>query len=165
VGAVSPRKNFKGLLTAWALSKQGAEGVTLVVVGKEGLRFSGGASLGHLPDSVHHLGVVDDEDLARLYSGAKGLLYPSLYEGFGLPILEAMSSGCPVLTSNCTAMPEVAGPAAILVDPLSEESIADGINRLAQPELAAELRARGLERCRQFSWQRTARITEQTLLN
>lgn len=165
IGAVSPRKNFKRLLAAWAHTKESAGGVSLVVVGKEGLRFSGGASLGAMPNSVQHLGVVNDEELAGLYSGALGLLYPSLYEGFGLPILEAMASGCPVLTSSCTAMPEVAGDAAVLVDPLREESIADGIQQLAQPRLAAELRSRGLERCRQFSWARTASITETSLLN
>ena len=165
IGAVSPRKNFKRLVAAWTRTKQSADGVGLVVVGREGLRFSGGASLGALPDSVQHLGVVSDEDLAGLYSGAMGLLYPSLYEGFGLPILEAMASGCPVLTSNCTAMPEVAGRAAVLVNPLSEESITDGIEQLAQPRPAKELVARGLKRCQQFSWERTASLTEGALHN
>jgi glycosyltransferase involved in cell wall biosynthesis len=165
IGAVSPRKNFKRLLTAWSRAKQGVEGGSLIIITKEGLRFSGEASLGTLPDGVHNLSVSNDEDLARLYSGAMGLLFPSLYEGFGLPIVEAMACGCPVLTSDCTAMPEVAGDAAILVDPLSEESIAAGIQRLAQPRLADELRERGLNRCRQFSWKHTARITERALLN
>jgi glycosyltransferase involved in cell wall biosynthesis len=165
IGAVSPRKNFQRLLAAWTRTEQSAEGVSLIVVGKEGLRFSGEASLGAVPTSVRHLGEVNDEDLARLYSGAEGLLFPSLYEGFGLPILEAMASGCPVLTSNCSAMPEIAGDAAILVDPLSEEAIADGIDRLAQPRLAAELKARGRHRYQRFSWARTAEITERALLN
>jgi glycosyltransferase involved in cell wall biosynthesis len=165
IGAVSPRKNFKRLLAAWARSGLGSEGSSLVVVGKEGLRFSGGASLDDLPSWVQHLGAVSDEDLASLYSGAAGLVFPSLYEGFGLPILEAMASGCPVLTSNCTAMPEVAGDAAVLVDPLSEESIANGILQLMQPGRAADLRNRGLRRCRQFSWTRTAAIAEGAILN
>ena len=77
------------------------------------LRFAASSMMDTPPAGVVHLTCVDDEELARLYSGARGLLYPSLYEGFGLPILEAMASGCPVLTSNCTAMPEVAGGAAI----------------------------------------------------
>jgi glycosyltransferase involved in cell wall biosynthesis len=165
IGAVSPRKNFQRLLAAWTRTKQSAEGVSLLVVGKEGLRFSGGASLGTIPDSVQHLGMVSDEDLARLYSGAAGLLYPSLYEGFGLPIVEAMASGCPVLTSNCTAMPEVAGDAAVFVDPMDEASIAEGINQLVQPRVAVELKVRGLKRSRLFSWVSTAGTIERALLN
>jgi glycosyltransferase involved in cell wall biosynthesis len=165
IGAVSPRKNFKRLLAAWSRAKRSVEGASLIIITKEGLRFSGQASLGALPDLVQNLQVSNDEDLARLYSGAMGLLFPSLYEGFGLPIVEAMACGCPVLTSDCTAMPEVAGDAAFLVNPLSEESIAAGIQQLARPEVAAELRSRGLKRCRQFSWAHTARITERALLN
>jgi glycosyltransferase involved in cell wall biosynthesis len=165
IGAVSPRKNFKRLLMAWSRAKRSVEGANLIIVTKEGLRFSGEASLGALPDFVQNLRVSNDEDLARLYSGAMGLLFPSLYEGFGLPIVEAMACGCAVLTSNCTATPEVAGDAAILVDPLSEESITAGIQQLAHPRVAAELKERGLTRCRQFSWEHTARITERALLN
>jgi alpha-1,3-rhamnosyl/mannosyltransferase len=106
---------------------------------------------------------VDDDDLSRLYSGAAGLLYPSLYEGFGLPILEAMACGCPVLTSNCTAMPEVSGNAAVLVDPLSEQSILDGMKTLLRKR--NELKRRGFERAAAFSWDRTATLVERTLLS
>ena len=165
VGAISPRKNFRRLTAAWTRTQGKMDGATLIVVGKEGLRFSGQSSIGALPAGVIRLGPVNEEDLAALYSGARGLLYPSLHEGFGLPILEAMACGCPVLTSNCTAMPEVAGDAAILVDPLSEDSIADGIRRLAQPGLAADLKRRGVERSKRFSWTRTAEIAEAAVLN
>jgi glycosyltransferase involved in cell wall biosynthesis len=165
IGAVSPRKNFRRIMTAWNRAQQQLDRSSLIIVGKEGLRFSGESSLGGVPDGVMHLGPVNDEDLASLYSGAQGLLYPSLYEGFGLPILEAMACGCPVLTSNCTAMPEVAGDAALLVDPWSEESIADGIRWLAHAGCAAELTRRGLEQSHRFSWKRTAELTEAAVLN
>ena len=131
VGAISPRKNLARLLAAWSRVMGDMDGASLVIVGKEQLRFSAYSTMDTLPEGAVHLTSVDDDELACLYSGARGLLYPSLYEGFGLPILEAMASGCPVLTSDCTAMPEVAGDAAILVDPLSVESIAGGIRLLA----------------------------------
>jgi glycosyltransferase involved in cell wall biosynthesis len=165
VGAISPRKNFARLTDAWRRTQNQLDGANLIFVGKEGLRFSSQPTIGTLPARVTHLGPVNEEDLAALYSGARGLLYPSLHEGFGLPILEAMACGCPVLTSNCTAMPEVAGDAAVLVDPLSEESIAGGIRRLAQTRCADELKVRGLERSRRFSWARTAEIVEAAVLN
>jgi glycosyltransferase involved in cell wall biosynthesis len=165
VGAISPRKNLTRLLAAWGQVFNDMDGAKLVIVGKERLRFAASSMLDTLPDGVMHLASVDDDELAGLYSGARGLLYPSLYEGFGLPILEAMASGCPVLTSNCTAMPEVAGDAAILVDPLSAESIAAGIRELAHEGRALHLREKGLDRNRLFSWERTAQIVEKAILN
>ena len=165
VGAISPRKNLSRLLRAWSQVMSDIEGADLVIVGQERLRFSASSMMDTLPDGVAHLAAVNDEALACLYSGARGLLYPSLYEGFGLPILEAMASGCPVLTSNCTAMPEVAGDAAVLVDPLSVESIAEGIRILASEHSARKLSQKGLERSKGFSWERTARIVENAILN
>ncbi len=107
------------------------------------------------------VGYIDDPNvLACLYSGCEAFVFPSLYEGFGLPVLEAMQCGAPVITSNVTALPEVAGDAALLVDPTDPEAIAQAIRRvLTDPELRAELRARGLRRAQQFSWARTARLT------
>lgn len=165
VGAISPRKNLARLLTAWSRIRGHLDGAILVIVGKEGLRFASSSQLNTPPEGVMHLPTVDDAELAGLYSGARGLLYPSLYEGFGLPILEAMASGCPVLTSNCTAMPEAAGDAAILVDPLTVESIADGIRLLATEDRARSLVRKGLEHSRGFSWERTAQIVENAILN
>lgn len=165
VGAVSGRKNLPRLLGAWNHVVDQLNDATLVLVGKTGLRFADKGTLGALPKQVMQLGSVSDQDLACLYTGAQGLLYPSLYEGFGLPILEAMASGCPVLTSNCTAMPEVAGDAAVIVDALSEEAIANGIRALAEENRAADLRRKGFQRCREFSWERTARIVETALLS
>ena len=165
VGAISPRKNLARLVTAWSQVKDKMEGASLVIAGQERLRFSASPTMDVLPEGVVHLASVSGDELACLYSGARGLLYPSLYEGFGLPILEAMASGCPVLTSNCTAMPEVAGDAAILVDPLSVHSIADGIRHLANENCSRVLREKGFQRSRLFSWERTAQIVEDAILN
>ena len=111
---------------------------------------------------VRMLGYVPDGDLPALYGGADALVYPSLVEGFGLPVLEAMRCGAPVLTSTVSSLPEVAGGAALLVDPLDVEAIADGLARLAgDPALRADLVARGLARAAEFSWEHTARLTLQ----
>jgi glycosyltransferase involved in cell wall biosynthesis len=103
---------------------------------------------------------VPDEDLPALYSGAAAFAFPSLYEGFGLPVLEAMACGAPVVTSNVSATAEVAGDAALLVDPRGVDALGDALGRvLADGALRQELRQRGFERARQFSWERTARET------
>jgi glycosyltransferase involved in cell wall biosynthesis len=104
---------------------------------------------------VTWVGRVDDGELARLYRGARCLVYPSLYEGFGIPILEAMACGTPVVTSRGGATEEIAGGAAVLVDPYDVGDIAAGIERAS-----AELRERGLDRARAFTWDETARLTE-----
>jgi glycosyltransferase involved in cell wall biosynthesis len=105
--------------------------------------------------------MVPDRDLAGLYSAATCLAYPSLAEGFGLPILEAMACGTPVLTSQCSAMAEVAGEAALLVDPRRTDAIAEGLVRLlTEGPLRDELVQRGLDRARTFTWERTALATE-----
>jgi len=100
------------------------------------------------------------DDLACLYSGCLALVFPSLYEGFGIPVLEAMACGAPVITSNTTALPEAAGDAALLVDPEDTAAIAAAMRRvLDAPDLRAALRARGFAHARQFTWARTARAT------
>jgi glycosyltransferase involved in cell wall biosynthesis len=107
------------------------------------------------------LGFVPDDDLPALYSGAAALVYPSLIEGFGLPVLEAMRCGTPVLTSSTSSLPEVGGEAALYVDPHNVDGIAAALYKLAtQPSLRADLAARGLQRAALFTWTRTA---EQTL--
>jgi glycosyltransferase involved in cell wall biosynthesis len=109
---------------------------------------------------VRFLGYVPDEDLPALYSGALLLAFPSLYEGFGLPVLEAMACGTPVLTSNVSATAEVADGAALLVDPRSVDALASALGRLLTDDaLRADLRRRGLARAAEFSWERTARET------
>jgi len=105
-------------------------------------------------------GYVDDETLACLYSGATAFVYPSLYEGFGLPILEAMSCGCPVICSNVSSMPEVAGKAAILISPFDAEDLAFAIDIVSgDQDMRCQLIQKGLERAAEFSWRRTAELT------
>lgn len=107
------------------------------------------------------LGYVPESSLPALYGGADALLYPSLFEGFGLPVLEAMRCGTPVLTSTTSSLPEVAGEAALLVDPRSEEELAEGLRRLADDaQLRVRLAAAGLERAESFTWERTAAATK-----
>ncbi len=144
---VGGRKNTERLIEAYEHAKAGKD-LTLVLVGRGEVKERRG---------VRHLGMVDDSDLAVLVSGAKALIFPSLYEGFGLPILQAFACGTPVVTSNVSSMPEVAGGAAILVDPYSVSSIADGIKKAVSAPKA--LIKKGLERAEDFSWERSALAT------
>jgi glycosyltransferase involved in cell wall biosynthesis len=145
IGTLEPRKNLERAAEAAA-----RVGVELRVVGARGW---GGVS----PNGVCLLGEVDDDELARLLRGARALVYPSLYEGFGIPILEAMSVGTPVVTSRGGATEEVAGGAAVLVDPLDPASIAAGIDDADRRR--EELAALGLARAQSFSWDDVARRT------
>lgn len=157
-----PKKNFRGLLLALAqLKKQNELKYKLVILGfKEADLQALLTELG-LPElraDIKLCGYVLASDLPILYSLAQLFLYPSLREGFGLPILEAMSCGTPVITSNTSAMPEVAGDAAVLIDPFRPETIAEAILRLQNaPAEREDLVAKGFVRIRQFSWQETAR--------
>jgi glycosyltransferase involved in cell wall biosynthesis len=129
------------------------------------LVFTGGPTA-ELADCIEHFrvtqrvyfaGVVPEMKLPSLYRGAEALVFPSLYEGFGLPILEAMACGTPVVTANVTAMPEIAGGAALLVDPTSVEQIAKTMERLvSDTTLRQQLRHKGLMRSAEFSWESTA---------
>jgi glycosyltransferase involved in cell wall biosynthesis len=144
VGTVEPRKNLERL--AQAASRAGVE-----------LRVVGAPGWGSV--ETQSAGFVADEELARLYRGAAVLVYPSLYEGFGLPVLEAMASGTPVVTSTGSAPAELADGAAVLVDPLDVEAIAAGIvEAMARRD---ELRAAGLDRAKAFTWGAAARATAQ----
>lgn len=164
VGTLEPRKNFARTIAAFArLVRDGHHtGLALVIAGRRGWGEDLAAlteSLG-VADYVHILGEIDSGALATLYRNARGFLMPSLYEGFGLPLLEAMYFGVPILTSGRSAMQEVAGDCAVLVDPESVDSIHQGILRLiGKNGLAARLKQCGNARIGQFSWQKAARET------
>ncbi len=116
----------------------------------------------HLVTTFEDLPVLDDEELPILYSSAQALLYPSLYEGFGLPILESMACGTPVITSNCSSMPEIAGKAALLVDPQNVDEIKKTLNQIVNDkDLRKNLIASGIDRSKEFTWQKTAQQTTQ----
>jgi glycosyltransferase involved in cell wall biosynthesis len=145
----------RALLAAWRLLGPGA---TLVLVGPRGWHES-------LPPErpgrrVLRLGFVDDRDLRALYAGARAFCYPSLKEGFGLPVLEAMAQGTPVVTSRGTATEEVAGDAGLLVDPRAPEEVADALQRLlADDDLHARLSSAARRRASLFTWEHSARLT------
>lgn len=163
VGGADPRKNHRTLVRAFARCRQELKDHVLVLVGDAVHRFgnySDSVRAEGLEDSVRCPGRVSAEDLRLLYSGAAVFVFPSLYEGFGMPVLEAMASGTPVITSDSTALPEVAGDAAVLVNPESPEHLQAALVRVLKDEdLRQSLRAKGLERVKFFTWERTARQT------
>ena len=164
VGTLQPRKNLVGLLRAYA-QLDPATRPPLIVGGGEGWLyepiFTEAQALG-VADDVRFAGYIDPVELPLWYSAATMFVYPSLYEGFGLPVLEAMACGSPVITSSTSALAEVAGDAALLVDPEDVGSLSAALRRLGEDaELRATLRRRGLERAAAFSWERTARATVQ----
>jgi glycosyltransferase involved in cell wall biosynthesis len=163
VGNLAPRKNLLRLLDAWSLVHPHFPETSLVLAGAANQVFRD-AGLNEPPAGVVTAGYVADEHLPAIYGGAECFVFPSLYEGFGLPLLEAMACGIPVLSSNVTALPEVAGDAALLVDPYDVEAMAAGLERLlADESLRHDLSRRGLERARNFTWERTAAATWRVL--
>ena len=164
VGTLEPRKNLARLLEAYSkLEKELRDNYSLKIVGGKGWGkedIQAISSKLNIVENVEILGYVDDEKLDALYRGAALLAMPSLYEGFGFPILEAMARGVPVLTSNTSSMPEVAGDAAVYVDPYSIESISSGLKKLlSNQELRATLAEGGCKRAGLFSWDRAAQQT------
>jgi glycosyltransferase involved in cell wall biosynthesis len=163
VGTLEPRKNLGRLVRALKRVREEGRRHHLVMVGEVGWMMEGFAQeieeLG-LEDVVHLTGFVPTEDLPGLYSLATVFAFPSLYEGFGLPPLEAMACGTPVLTSNNSSLAEVCGEAAYLVEPQDEDALVEGLRRLlGDAELRLELARRGVERARSFSWERAAEET------
>jgi glycosyltransferase involved in cell wall biosynthesis len=164
VGTLQPRKNLSGLLRGYRLYADGVDQpLPLALVGQPGW---GVAALEReiprlgLDRLVHRLGYVADEDLPALYSGAFAYLQPSLYEGFGLTVLEAMACGTPVIASNSSSLPEVVGGTNLLVDPRSPPAIAGAIRELIErPALRAEAARTGRQRAASFSWERCAQET------
>ena len=159
VSTLQPRKNYVRMVQAFARLPH--PDLRLVIAGGRGWLyediFSEVRRLG-LENRVHFLGFVKDSDLPALFSAARAFAYPSLYEGFGLPILEAMACGTPVLTSSVSCLPEIAGGAALLVSPLDVDAIAAGLNRLlTDSRLRSELISSGHARAAKFTWDSSAR--------
>ncbi len=170
VGTLQPRKNLGILVEAWGkLAAQMENPPQLLLAGKRGWLYNTllqqieEARLGNLVKLADY---VERDDLPALYSGAIALTFPSLYEGFGLPVLEAMSCGTAVLASTASSVPEVVDNAGILLDPHDPQAWASTVQRLAEDQpLRAELSRRGVERAAQFTWERCARETLQVLNN
>lgn len=163
VGVLEPRKNVPQLIEAYAALAKDFPDVPLVIAGKKGWMydaiFQRLTELG-LEERVRFLGYVPDADLTPLYNGARVFVYPSRYEGFGLPVLEAMQCGTPVITTNISSMPEVAEDAALLVAPDDVAELTAALRRvLTDDALARDLGARGQARAATFSWQRCSRET------
>lgn len=155
VGTLEPRKNLVRLLQAFALLQNEHPDLHLLLAGRKGWLYDdifAAVEQYHLSERVHFLDFVADEDLPALYNLAEAFVYPSLYEGFGFPVLEALACGTPVVTTKVSSLPEVAGTAAIFVDPLEPEDIADGIRTaLSNP---ASLRMSGPQQAAAFRWER-----------
>jgi glycosyltransferase involved in cell wall biosynthesis len=163
VGTLEPRKNLTRLLRMWTALRQTGEVPPLVLVGARGWlidEFFAALARSAYREDVILPGYIADADLPAVYGGATAFVFPSLYEGFGLPPLEAMACGTPVACSNTSSMPEVVGDAALTFDPRDDEAMAEALRRIVDDaDLQAELRERGLRRAAQFSWARAARET------
>jgi len=162
VGNRKPHKNIKRLLEAFPVIKRKHGALQLIIIGEKFAEVDPvkvwRENFGLDGDAIKEIIKVSDQELRRYYCGARLLVQPSLYEGFGLPPLEAMACGCPVVVSNVASLPEVCGDAAYYVDPYDAESIADGIYRVAtDEELRGSLIQQGLQRVKMFSWEKSAR--------
>jgi glycosyltransferase involved in cell wall biosynthesis len=159
--ALCPRKNVEGTLTAYAQAREAVPDCPPLVILGAGVanRLTPNVLRQYVdPAAVRVPGLIDHADMPTLYSLAGALLFPSYYESFGIPLVEAMACGCPVITSSAPACPEVVGHAALVVHPDDVAGLASAMTRiLREPALAADLRARGLVRARYFSWSESAR--------
>jgi glycosyltransferase involved in cell wall biosynthesis len=157
LSTVQPRKNVVRLIDAF--EALGDRDLSLVIAGRSGWLADGieqRIAASGTVQSVYRLGYVADQAVPALYNGAAAFVLPSLYEGFGMGVLEAMACGCPVVVSNCSSLPEVAGDAAVLIDPYDVGAIRDGIRRVLDPDVRDALVAAGLRRAATFTWQRAA---------
>jgi glycosyltransferase involved in cell wall biosynthesis len=168
VGSIQPRKNLKRLIRAYSLlrgTRSQSKLPQLVLVGKRGWLFDEilrSVDEHRQDNDIVLTGYVPEDDLPALYSGALCFLYPSYFEGFGLPVVEAMQCGAPVIAGNRSSLPEVVESAGLLVDPFDERKIAEAIAKMIDdPDYRGELRVKGMTRAKAFSWTNTARLTLQ----
>jgi glycosyltransferase involved in cell wall biosynthesis len=163
VGSIQPRKNLGRLIEAYRLLNKRKDAPPLVLVGKKAWLYKDSIAAvqrSGYSDKILLPGFVPDEDLPAIYSAATVFVYPSFFEGFGLPPLEAMQCGTPVITGNRTSLPEILGDAGVMVDPYDVNALADAIERLLnESELRSQLSRRGLAQAKRFSWEKTARDT------
>jgi glycosyltransferase involved in cell wall biosynthesis len=168
LGTIEPRKNLPRLVGAYAQLINSYPDHRLVIAGMKGWHYEAlyeRIDVLRLKDSVLFVDYVDEKDKPYLIQGAEIFVYPSLYEGFGIPVLEAMACGVPTITSNLSSMPEVAGDGAILVDPKDEDGIARAMDALLQStSLRQSLSKKALDRSAQFEWSKTARQTLEVYL-
>lgn len=161
IGTLQPRKNLSRLIDAYSRSTLPSRNIRLAIAGKKGWLYDDlfrQVEQIELSDRVLFLGYVPDEDKAALLSGACAFVFPSLYEGFGFPVIEAMACGVPVVCSNTSSLPEVAGHAALLIDPLDVDAIAAALNRIvSESDLRQTLIERGYTQARRFTWKACAR--------
>lgn len=163
IGTIEPRKNVSNLILAY--ERLIAEGFChrLVIVGKKGWHYDAVFSLANergINDKIIFTGFIEETEKPYFLAGASVFVYPSLYEGFGIPVLEALACGTPTITSNISSMPEVAGDAALLIKPESPEEIYNAIKKiLLDPNLRSDLKARSLRQASNFSWEKTANMT------
>lgn len=161
VGNTNPRKNLERTIQAFDLFKERTSlPHQLVIAGGQGWKFDRDKALRDIRhrDAVRFTGFVPDEDMPALYSAASLFLFPTLYEGFGIPVLEAQACGVPVVTGNCSSLPEVAGEGAVLADPYDVESICTGMRKILEdPTLAGKLVEKGYFNVKRFSWEESAR--------
>ncbi len=163
VGTLEKRKNIPTLLKAFSKIKDKHINHKLVIIGRKGWKYNEIFETVHklgLKDDIIFTGYVPDEDLVKFYNASDLFVYPSLYEGFGLPPLEAMACGTPVITSNTSSLPEVVGDAGIMVNPYEIDTLADEMHKILNDKsLQDNLRKRGLKRAKSFSWSKTASQT------
>jgi glycosyltransferase involved in cell wall biosynthesis len=164
IGAIEHRKNILRMLDAFGATAEKYADVRLIISGSKTQHpdIAEAIDMHKYRDRIILTGYVSEEEKTNLFENAAAFLFPSHYEGFGLPVLEAMACGCPVITSNVSSLPEVTGDAGILIDPKNTEQLIFEMERvLLSTSLQSDLRQKGLERAKLFSWDRTAEMTEQ----